>query len=443
MKEAISSALFYGKNHTDGLTLSKYTKTNRQTLEEKGEVQIPSFRKNHDESISIKLSAFFDKLTTSFQMISIHDIDFSKIIPGVSGLFALEYHLDGKRNCFILDYKTIFEDCLRSYPHPHLYEVIPAGFPSHLYFDVEFLFSDYPDYNGPEIVQQLLDLVDDKLFDFFGIDDYEVINLDATSETKFSRHLIIKCPGFAFQNNKHVGFFVHNYILPFLPQSVKNSVDAGVYSNNRTFRCVWCTKFKTGKNPLVPIDGKNLTPMISTLSFFISTLISNVSPTAYLYSFPNFCETFASSSGFIKVTTVCNNNSNNNNNNILSNPNIFNQELGIRVKTAVPSLEQYVIDKLAPGGISDSVIYIKQSDVVAIKVKGTRFCHNIGREHKSNQIYLLCRLSYGLCVQKCFDPDCKGFESSPIEIPEDILAKAREYFHHLNHPAPKKYDDFL
>ena len=46
--------------------------------------------------------------------------------------------------------------------------------------------------------------------DMFGIamDTSEVVELDSSSPTKFSRHLIIPLPGVAFANNSHVGALV-------------------------------------------------------------------------------------------------------------------------------------------------------------------------------------------------------------------------------------------
>jgi hypothetical protein len=40
------------------------------------------------------------------------------------------------------------------------------------------------------------------------LEDESVIELDSSTESKFSRHVIIRLPGLAFANNRHVGAFV-------------------------------------------------------------------------------------------------------------------------------------------------------------------------------------------------------------------------------------------
>ena len=48
-----------------------------------------------------------------------------------------------------------------------------------------------------------------------------------------------------------------------------------------------------------------------------------------------------------------------------------------------------------------------QSDIVCFRIAGRRYCHCIGREHKSNGVYYVVNVSKGTYLQRCFDPDCK------------------------------------
>ncbi|GET91741.1 hypothetical protein, conserved [Leishmania tarentolae] len=48
---------------------------------------------------------------------------------------------------------------------------------------------------------------------------------------------------------------------------------------------------------------------------------------------------------------------------------------------------------------------------LTFSVRGTRYCQNIGREHKSNNVYLVVDMERRTYVQKCFDPDCASYRS--------------------------------
>ncbi|CAF4186230.1 unnamed protein product [Adineta steineri] len=49
-----------------------------------------------------------------------------------------------------------------------------------------------------------------------------------------------------------------------------------------------------------------------------------------------------------------------------------------------------------------------------------RYCDNVGRPHKKNQVYFLVDPVKLVYYQKCYDPDCQGFQSAkqPIYIKE-------------------------
>lgn len=52
-----------------------------------------------------------------------------------------------------------------------------------------------------------------------------------------------------------------------------------------------------------------------------------------------------------------------------------------------------------------------------------RYCENIGRCHKSNNIYWIVDLNKKKMYQKCHDEDCSGFLSTPKNLPEEIAFK--------------------
>ena len=92
-----------------------------------------------------------------------------------------------------------------------------------------------------------------------------------------------------------------------------------------------------------------------------------------------------------------------------------------------------------------SWIWLPVEMVLLLNIGGNRFCGNIGRQHKSNGIYYIVdlqarqapdeRLHYvaeagltgalimqgGIWLQKCYDPDCKGYRSEAMPLPRQLL----------------------
>lgn len=45
--------------------------------------------------------------------------------------------------------------------------------------------------------------------------------------------------------------------------------------------------------------------------------------------------------------------------------------------------------------------------------EGSYFCENVGCDHKSNHVCMIANFSCNQCYQKCWDPDCRSFQSRP------------------------------
>jgi hypothetical protein len=115
-----------------------------------------------------------------------------------------------------------------------------------------------------------------------------------------------------------------------------------------------------------------------------------------------------------------------------------------------PALDQFVAEVVASWGdghpgYPKSWMMFEDSKAMCYQVGGTRYCRNIGRQHKSNQIFfvadfkslsisphfsfffmqivlILCFFSNsGQAVyQKCWDPECRNYRSEPQMIPRHI-----------------------
>jgi hypothetical protein len=317
-----------------------------------------------------------------------------------SGIFSFEKDSQGRRTHHKTAYSAVY-DLLKCQNENHCYEVIVSDHPCHLYFDVEYLFADHPDFDGDVLVARLINHIAAKLAHVFGKNEYELIHLDATTPKKFSRHLIFRSDSFCFRNNHCIHDFVLNEILsvddPFI-----GIVDKGVYSKNRNFRCVWSTKYANGTQfPLKPIDGSHATPRQSNIDFFKRTLITFVGDDPQVLQY-----TTETSPVPVRVE-------------------------GHPIKASdveYTGIEDFALAAFAPNASIRNQKYSPECNTLCLVVCGSRFCRNVGREHKSNGVYIVCRLTAGVVVQKCFDPDCRGFESEAVPIPPGMLSRLRGHF---------------
>ena len=63
-------------------------------------------------------------------------------------------------------------------------------------------------------------------------------------------------------------------------------------------------------------------------------------------------------------------------------------------------------------------------DTLVLNLVGNRYCENINRQHKSNNVMLIVDFQRGKYHQKCHDPDCKGMDSRLRDLPVDMLQRA-------------------
>mmetsp|Transcript_14927 Transcript_14927/g.22456 ORF Transcript_14927/g.22456 Transcript_14927/m.22456 type:complete len:392 (-) Transcript_14927:849-2024(-) len=221
-------------------------------------------------------------------------------------LFSFESSLSSKRKFLVTDFSE-FVTRYDSLPtsNRHVYEVIREGFPCRLYFDLEFNRPANPEVDGIYLTRRWLEAVAWHIFELYGvcISPEHVVDLDSSTTTKFSRHIIILLPSHLkdsqcstnapllpsfgsqevlFSNNAEVGEFVHSVVggkllcnpdisdndgdgVEVVPRKFGGMrvrpewkdmwlwtadhtskvcfVDLGVYSRNRVFRLLLSRKF--------------------------------------------------------------------------------------------------------------------------------------------------------------------------------------------------------
>ena len=101
------------------------------------------------------------------------------------------------------------------------------------------------------MLKQFKDFIRQDLLNSLKIPKVEMIDLDSSTKTKFSHHLIVNLntesgdPIF-FSDNLQVGKYVRSLLLKTKQTSldfVNNFVDEAVYSKNRNFRTFLSSKF--------------------------------------------------------------------------------------------------------------------------------------------------------------------------------------------------------
>lgn len=185
--------------------------------------------------------------------------------------------------------------------------MIPENCPCRLYLDLEFLRELNPDNDGPSMTDTIIDIFCAYLLLHWAVpcNKYNVLNLDSSTNEKFSRHIIFNIKDVAFKDNYHVGRLVksiykdivdyvstkeacHNILSridrtkleELFVQTVKDKrlfIDTGVYTKNRQFRIYKSTKWGKQSNLTVSEDCKYIPyrPCIDKeLNIFLDSLIS-------------------------------------------------------------------------------------------------------------------------------------------------------------------------
>ncbi|XP_076295626.1 DNA-directed primase/polymerase protein [Lasioglossum baleicum] len=315
------------------------------------------------------------------------------------------------------------------------YEVIPENTPCRLYLDLEYLIELNPESNGPSMTDTIIEIICAYLLNHYGLpcNKYNALNMDSSTTEKFSRHVIFNIKDIGFKDNYHVGRLVksicqdvcnyismkdseHNVLSCFdrtkleqlLVKTPKGSslfIDTSVYTKNRHFRIYKSTKWGKQSNLEISRDSKYIPSNLyrdKELNIFMDSLVTY----------------FASKSDLIllqygKVGTV--------------EAKRFKMHIPKFIRQGSNSsyskyalLDKYVRDKIHPGKIRICRYYSDSDKVLIYETTGYRYCENIGRCHKSNNVFLIVDLSNKTIYQKCHDEDCSGFESELKKLPEEV-----------------------
>ncbi|NXO30108.1 PRIPO protein, partial [Cisticola juncidis] len=396
-------------------------------------------------------------------------------------VFALEKNTQsGQRFYLVTTYKQLWFYYTKGHKTSlmHCYEVIPEKDACKLYFDLEFYKPVNPDADGKNMVMKLIELVSQKLKELYDVNcsSKDVLNLDSSTDEKFSRHLIFLPQKTVFKDNTHVGNFVRTILQPALrlmesraaviptegaghvfqcsagaglygsltnltaveddskdwpaiaqetkdvemPHQEENVdfsflivngkegnkqlfVDLGVYTKNRNFRMYKSSK--AGKNVILKIaeDNKFIPNCEKDVSleeaYFLSSLICNIGVLQWRISVANPPTVFVAFG--------------------LTDPMEGYQG------SPYPEIDNFVRSLVNKDGLQGGIrqwSYFSLNELLIYDISGYRWCENIGRPHKSNNIMILVDLKNEVWYQKCHDPVCReqNFKSQSLPLPPGI-----------------------
>ncbi|XP_057480668.1 uncharacterized protein LOC130767711 isoform X2 [Actinidia eriantha] len=365
-------------------------------------------------------------------------------------VFSYQDHMNGQRRFLVSTYEEFWQRYKNMNPRfRHHYEVIQEGSPCHLYFDLEFNKRDNAEKHGDEMVDLLISVVFDALSDKYSIQGGHdwIVELDSSTEEKFSRHLIIRLQKTAFKDNSHAGAFVAE-ICSRIYEARKSDerlkklfvskdsgstgipyqlfVDTAVYSRNRCFRLHLSSK--AGKNSFLLPSGRFKCKNMSEEDVFMASLICNMDVDCeklLICKMDMDCvkaldfdteihSDFQMQSGASREFML----------------NSCTSDLSrtyLIGKSPFPALDVFVESIASVGNVSGKIrswYWLSEYGLMVYSMSRNRYCERIGRQHKSNHVIYIVDLRRAVYYQKCLDPDCRGYRSPLRPTPKHAIPDA-------------------
>ncbi|CCW66114.1 unnamed protein product [Phytomonas sp. Hart1] len=281
---------------------------------------------------------------------------------------------------------------------------------------------------------------------------------DTRTVQKFSQHYVVNLHRHIFESNASVGEFVKQFVehlqtrcgespevhqalfyhgapvvenlmggltetqlclsLPFFPR--RCIIDTAVYTRNRMMRCLGSCKLQKDsvlKLESVVRNGKLVNfETNSPFENFISTLI-----VAYDWNSPLAVDKRSllhiegqdhpMKNALMKLDiTKCAKYKNS-----IAPSYCCNEFDHVFASSSISQIETCYSDICGCKCFITSIVRIDERNLI-LSLGGTRYCQNVMREHKSNNIYLVVNLIKKTWVQKCHDPDCSHYRSQPINF---------------------------
>ncbi|NWU64271.1 PRIPO protein, partial [Pterocles burchelli] len=385
-------------------------------------------------------------------------------------VFALEKNTQSQQRFYLVTtYKELWFYYTKGYKTSlmHCYEVIPEKEACKLYFDLEFYKPANAGADGKSMVAKLIELVSQKLKELYDVScsAKDVLNLDSTTDEKFSRHLIFLPQKTVFKDNIHIGNFVRTILQPairlmeskaavMIPEEGAGRVshccaEAVVLGGSPANLTAMEDAFKNW--PAIACKTKDMETSHEGENSEFSFLIVNdkegnkqlfVDLGVYTRN-RNFRMYKSSKAGKNVILKIAEDNKfvPNCEENVSLEEAYFLSSLICNIslfycigkKNAIegyqdspyPEIDYFVRSLVNKDGVQGGIRrwnYFSLEEILVYDISGYRRCENIGRAHKSNNIMILVDLKKEVWYQKCHDPVCreKNFKSQSFPLPPRI-----------------------
>jgi hypothetical protein len=221
----------------------------------------------------------------------------------------------------------------------------------------------------------------------------DILELDSSSEAKWSRHCVIRMPGAAFVDNIQAGNFIKQATAA-LRQELSAVIDFSIYTSNRCFRCPYSTKY--GKHEAFLPTHRYMAAGAAQNQVFMASLVTNTSSAVRLLS----CAGSAAAPHRTPPSTC-------------TQLRAGSQVAGRQPAAVLPAAIAAYLISITSAAAANLPCHVRSvhallNGKLAVDMDGpaSRFCCIAGRTHKSNNIYYIVdvtRLTYRLA---CGDAHC-------------------------------------
>ena len=332
----------------------------------------------------------------------------------------------------------------------NLYEVIRKDRPCRLYLDVEYSKTLNPKLEEARVVSTLKSVVVRAVKVLLGVPAFDVnniVDLCATTPEKMSHHLILHIPGHVFACNLVCGQFVRSLeaslrrfvfegdesnavvanqysrelITELFPQSSSGPLfvcDLLVYTNNRQFRVLGSAKRHRMNH--FSVAATNTFPLPPDPEvFFEMTLAASTTLGIKVLGMTDV-------PGAEQQATLPRT--------VSPRPRPADPPLDTGREKHGPHIELddfvlLAVREASPRATLGKIQATESGKSIKYDVEGTRWCRNIGREHKSNRVFFVANLARRELTQRCYDgADCPSFVSRPWVIPGRLCDNLESFF---------------
>eukprot|EP00743_Colponemidia_sp_Colp-15_P009416 GILK01010295.1.p2 GENE.GILK01010295.1~~GILK01010295.1.p2 ORF type:complete len:481 (-),score=59.64 GILK01010295.1:1918-3333(-) len=336
-------------------------------------------------------------------------------------VFAIEVNDTGARRFVVSTYEEFYRSYIDvSSSKRHGYEVIREGAVCWLYFDIEYQKEYNTHTDGSLLMSALIGLLSEYCNTIYGftIPRHDVIDLDSSTDTKFSRHLIVRLSGStaAFHDNIQAGNFVLGFAATLWDRKGSDDVvnklfvhndkgqdvlaiDLGVYTRNRCFRLFMSSKYGKTKRLELSTDNQYVFSPSTRWQIFLDSLICNVPSSVRVLT----CAPPSTINGVpyrpaaaARLTATAAGSS--------------STREGLSGGSPYPKVDEFVLTLCNEGGVQGEIrswMYFSSIHRLVYSIVRNRWCWRIGRSHRSNGVLYVVDLERSIAYQKCLDPECK------------------------------------